>query len=305
MRGRISLAPLSASSAAAYLGKRGKPCGGVLVVVRRGVAGGFLLLFHLGNVVGHGLLRRAGSTNFQPSNSGIPAASICRTPPSFMKSRQERFAAQERRTVPPQPPDPALGWGRPRLRGPVPGESRAVPGAARDGKGAAAAAPAPSAVSSGGDAARRAGKKEPMLRRALEEPAPRSCRRQCQSPERCRCLPFPGQRRRGAERGRSPGRYRAVPHPPPPPPPPPSPASLGPSVRLLPPGSELVPLLWGAGAKHLRRLLQGLARGSLRGPRAASGLGLRPLVTRSVSALPAALASEWHAVFQARSFSKI
>ncbi|XP_072782046.1 succinyl-CoA:glutarate CoA-transferase isoform X3 [Taeniopygia guttata] len=126
-----------------------------------------------------------------------------------MKSRQERFAAQERRTVPPQPPGPALGWGRPRLRGPVPGESRAVPGAARHGKGAAA--PAPSAVSSGGDAARRAGKKEPMLRRALEEPAPRSCRRQCQSPERCRCLPFPGQRRRGAERGRSPGRVLAGP----------------------------------------------------------------------------------------------
>ncbi|RMC05468.1 hypothetical protein DUI87_18661 [Hirundo rustica rustica] len=50
-----------------------------------------------------------------------------------------------------------------------------------------------------------------MLRRALEEPVPRSCRRQRQSPERFLCLPFPGQRRRGAERRISPGRILAGP----------------------------------------------------------------------------------------------
>lgn len=49
MRGKISLVPLSASSAAACLGKCGKPFG-VLVVVE-----GFLLLFYLGNVVCHEL----------------------------------------------------------------------------------------------------------------------------------------------------------------------------------------------------------------------------------------------------------
>lgn len=157
-------------------------------------------------------VRRAGSINFQPSKSGIPAANICRTPPCFLKSRRERLMAQERaasrerRWARGRPPAPA----RPPSR-----EIRACPGSGT-GRGRRRLRRALGAVSSGGDAARRAGKKEPVLRGALEEPLPRSCRRLRQSPERCLCLPFPGQRRRGAERRRSPGRYQVVPHPPPP-----------------------------------------------------------------------------------------
>ncbi|XP_037983133.1 succinate--hydroxymethylglutarate CoA-transferase isoform X5 [Motacilla alba alba] len=82
-------------------------------------------------------VRRAGSTNFQPSNSGIPAANICRTPPCFMKPRRECFIAQERRTVRGSQPGATLGSGPP---APRPGRSKAVPGAGGEGGGGGACA---------------------------------------------------------------------------------------------------------------------------------------------------------------------
>ncbi|XP_071285907.1 succinate--hydroxymethylglutarate CoA-transferase isoform X2 [Agelaius tricolor] len=124
--------------------------------------------------------------------------------------------AQERRPVPPcrgagTQPGAALGSGLPPAPARPPSrEIRACPGSGT-GRGRRRLRRALGAVASGGDAARRAGKKEPVLRGTLEEPLPRSCRRLRQSPERCLCLPFPGQRRRGAERRRFPGRVLAGP----------------------------------------------------------------------------------------------